>query len=112
MPEVLRPFPIIRGQYDSPYHRGDPLYRTLEQQGVPASVPWSFVAPHEAQAKSNHDQTLVRLAQRGGLSPGELLAVVTGQCWSAIQDDTVAIEPLLKLIAKHTRTDKGDTDGD
>jgi len=42
-------------------------------------VPWDFVAPHEAQAKRNHDQSLERLAERGGLSWLELYAVLTGR---------------------------------
>lgn len=46
-----------------------------------ASVPWEFIAPHEAQAQRNHAQTLKRLAERGGLSAKEMLAVVTGQHW-------------------------------
>lgn len=46
-----------------------------------ASVPWEFIAPHEAQARRNHDQTLRRLAERGGLSAKEMLAVVTGRNW-------------------------------
>lgn len=40
------------------------------------TVAWSFVAPHEAQARINHRQSLERLAQRGGLDPAELWAVV------------------------------------
>lgn len=47
----------------------------------PKSVPWSFVAPHEAQARQNHDQTLERLAERGGLDPKELHSVVHGLSW-------------------------------
>ena len=104
-----RRFPILRGQYRSRFHPADKRHRTLEQQGVPASVQWSFVAPHEAQCKRNHGQTIERLSQRGGLSPAEMWAVVTGKrmCdifemvpdgWDA---DDVAIEPLLRLIEDH-----------
>lgn len=42
----------------------------------PKEVPWEFVAPHAAQAKKNHYQTLEQLAGRGGLSPTELVALV------------------------------------
>ena len=45
------------------------------------SVPWSMVAPCERQALTNHSQTLERLAERGGLSPAELLAVLDGLRW-------------------------------
>ena len=44
-------------------------------------VPWEFVAPHEQQARRNHNQTLKRLAQRGGLSWSELELVLLGQEW-------------------------------
>lgn len=44
----------------------------------PRSIPWDRIAPHEAQAKHNHDQTLERLAQRGGLGPGEIRCAVEG----------------------------------
>ena len=47
--------------------------------GCPASVPWSIVAPHDEQAQRNHNQTLEQLARRGGLSPGELAAVLRGE---------------------------------
>jgi hypothetical protein len=39
-------------------------------------VPLEAVAPFEAQADRNHGQTLKRLAERGGLSPSELVAVM------------------------------------
>lgn len=44
--------------------------------GIPAFVPWHLVAPHEARAQRNHGQTLTRLAERGGLSPGELVSLL------------------------------------
>lgn len=45
--------------------------------GLPTSVPWSLVAPHEAQARLNHGgQSLARLAERGGLGVIELYAIV------------------------------------
>lgn len=41
------------------------------------SIPWWIIAPHEKQAIKNHGgQTLERLAERGGLSPSEALAVL------------------------------------
>lgn len=48
------------------------------------AVPWAFVAPHARQAQANHSQTLVRLAQRQGLDPTELLAVVEDRPWHNI----------------------------
>lgn len=49
------------------------------------SVPWAFVAPHAAQARANHDQTLERLAERGGLSACELVAVLEGRDWEPMR---------------------------
>jgi len=40
------------------------------------AIPWAFIAPHAQQAVVNHAQSLERLAQRGGLSPREALAVI------------------------------------
>jgi hypothetical protein len=66
----------------------------------PVSVPLKLLAPHEAQAQANHGgQTLARLAKRGGLSPLELLAVLTDQPFEGVRhihpDD--AITQILKL---------------
>lgn len=49
--------------------------------GCPTRVPWAFVAPHEGWALKNHDQTLQRLAERGGLSPCEIVAILEGRKW-------------------------------
>lgn len=67
----------------------------------PKSVPWAFVAPHEAQALRNHGQTLQRLAERGGLSAAEMLAVVTGRTWWEMgkPSDIDAAPKLLALLA-------------
>lgn len=51
----------------------------LRDLSCPRSVPWSLVEPDRRQAKRNHSQTLERLAQRGGLSPHELLATLEGR---------------------------------
>jgi hypothetical protein len=48
---------------------------------LPWCVPWEFVAPHEQQAIKNHDQTLKRLAARGGLSWSELDLIIRDQDW-------------------------------
>ena len=69
----LRRFPILT-TYDERRRHPD----------WPQSVPWSLVAPHEAQAKANHYQTLERLAERGGLSPLEMLAVITDRDYDEV----------------------------
>jgi hypothetical protein len=43
-----------------------------------------MLAPHEEQARRNHSQTLQRLAERGGLGPNEMLAVMDGVDWGDI----------------------------
>lgn len=46
------------------------------------SIPWELIGPHEAQAQANHGgQTLKRLAERGGLSAGEAVAVIEDRRW-------------------------------
>jgi hypothetical protein len=47
--------------------------------GLPDSIPWEVIAPHEQQANVNHGQSLESLARMGGLSPYELLAVLLDQ---------------------------------
>ncbi len=44
-----------------------------------STVPWDLVAPHRKGAYANHGQTLEGLADRGGLTWPELLAVMTGR---------------------------------
>lgn len=60
-------FHVLRGQCRVP---------RAESDTWPSTIPWAFVAPHGAQALRNHDQTLERLNERGGLSPLEIFAVV------------------------------------
>ncbi len=40
------------------------------------TIPWHIIQPHEARAILNHDQTLERLAQRGGLAAIEAVCVL------------------------------------
>jgi hypothetical protein len=67
---------------------------------LPQVVRWSLVAPHEKQAKRNHDQTLARLAARGGLSPTELVAVLEDRSWAPMRESS-ASAALLRKIAEH-----------
>jgi hypothetical protein len=83
--------------------------RTLEREiyamGCPKSVPWDFIASHREQCHKNHDQSPERLAERGGLSPQEMIAVVTGQrMWDVVRlSYKVAIPELLRLIGEWKR---------
>lgn len=80
--------------------------REMARLGCPRFVPWSLLEPHEAQAKYNHDQTLKRLAERGGLGPAEMVAVLEGKTLRQIRDlkDSAAVPRLLELLAAHEAT--------
>lgn len=79
------------------------LYESL---GIPRSVPWSMLAPHEAQAERNHDQSLVTLKRRGGLDVSEMAAVITGRTWRQVREAGMTPEQaaaiVLDALAKHT----------
>lgn len=51
---------------------------------LPIAVPWAMIEPHEAWAQKNHGQTLRRLADRGGLSASEVLAVLDDRGYETI----------------------------
>lgn len=64
-----------------------------ERLKMPRSVPWAFVEKFRAQAETNHDQTLERLAQRGGLAPEEMWLAAHGKRnWREMPDEQVAID--------------------
>lgn len=71
--------------------RSFPVLRSHLPRGTtcPRSVPWSLVEPHAAQAKTNHSQTLERLAERGGLSPAELWCLVHDKSLSELPKETM-----------------------
>jgi hypothetical protein len=62
-----------------------------------------LLAPHEKQAKKNHDQTLERLAQRGGLSFCEMVAIIEGVSWRETFKLPIpeALDRLKKHMAAH-----------
>jgi len=70
-------FPIL-------WQGGREYMQELRDLGCPRAAPWSLVAPHGRQAWENHGQSLERLAQRGGLSPRELVAVLRGVAWHEV----------------------------
>lgn len=96
-----RRFPLIW-----PWRREEE--RALVAAGCPRTVAWSLIAPHEAQAQSNHGQSLEQLAARGGLSPAEALAVLTDRAWrDSVHDDARAVPQLLQLIIAHEARAQG-----
>ncbi len=83
-------FPMLRSN-----HRTEPRLRQL---GCLTEVRWVVVEAHEEQARDNHDQTLKRLAERGGLSPCELALLLTDTpLFPSI--DTITIEDAVIAIA-------------
>jgi hypothetical protein len=67
-----------------------PILRSRRPRvGDITAIPWSLVEnpTYRERAKCNHDQTLERLAERGGLAPCELRAIVTGERWDAVAGD-------------------------
>ena len=90
-----------------------PVLLTSQQRIVhpewPRSVPWTLVAPHEAQAKFNYSgQDLRALAKRGGLSPYELLCLLRDEPLEipsrgnpAGWQDLCAMDKIITLLAQH-----------
>jgi hypothetical protein len=64
-----------------------PILRKSNIVGLPASV----VIPMDRQdwARRNHSQSLERLAERGGLSPTEAIAIMLGRPWQAMAIDEI-----------------------
>lgn len=48
---------------------------------VVKSVPFAIMEPHQAQAIANHGRTLDQLAERGGLTPEEAVAIIENRPW-------------------------------
>lgn len=81
--------------------------------GCPRTVPWDFLRPHEQQALDNHSQSLHKLAERGGLGPAEMLAIVEGKSareagfFGAGPQDELAIPKLLEKLAAYEAAHAG-----
>ncbi len=61
----VRMFPILTNRY-----------KRKESWGDLTEIPWAMIAPFSKRAKRNHSQSLETLADRGGLSPSEAIAVL------------------------------------
>lgn len=74
-----------------------PILRNHIKGSCLNQIPWELIASHDKQAQRNHcGQTLLRLKERGGLSPSEAIAVLEDRRWEPIQDeDSVANLKLL-----------------
>ena len=70
------------------------------------TIPWAVIELHSASAQRNHSQTVLRLAERGGLSPCEAVAVLEDRSWHRMEwDDAVA---QLQRLTSHRLTLSGE----
>lgn len=76
--------------------------------GGVTSIPWDLIAPHETRAGLNHRQTLEHLANRGGLSPCEAVAVLEDRRWHKMDADAARAR-LLELAEKGASGEQGET---
>jgi hypothetical protein len=82
------------------------------------SLPWEMIAPYERQAKRNYDQSLKRLAERGGLSCAEAMAVFACLDGSAArnldeqieQESKARLESLLETWESSRRSEDANPD--
>ena len=82
------------GEYYEPY----PILGTRPQQYIPRGL----LMIHEGQAWKNHGQSLSQLAQRGGLSWAEALAIIEGKSWRDAEHNENAAEiTVRKMAAKY-----------
>ncbi|MFA5525779.1 MAG: hypothetical protein WC992_03045 [Acholeplasmataceae bacterium] len=75
--------------------------------GDKAYVPWALVLEHEAQCLANHRQDVVRLADRGGLSPEELAAVLEDRPWRAMEPNEAWRIIVNAVFAYHVKSPSG-----
>lgn len=80
---TIRMFPILW-----PYRRSE--IAALDALSCPRQVPWDLVFAHQGQCLTNHEQTVQRLAERGGLSPSELVAILEDRPWRRMTDEEAA----------------------
>jgi rubrerythrin len=71
-----------------------------------ASIPWALIAPHEARARTNHDQTLERLAERGGLSACEAIAVLDERRWRTMSSPDAELSERVSIFENAARTEE------
>lgn len=62
------------------------------------AIPMTLLEPHERQARRNHGQSLQRLAERGGMSPTEILWLVRGLRWGSTRTQPDDEEQLVKWV--------------
>ena len=74
--------------------------KLMKDLGCPHQIPWRLIEPGRDQALRNHDQTLEKLAQRGGLCPEEIYAVLHGKGLRFIRSEECSLEGSVKFIVE------------
>ena len=74
-----------------------------------AEIPWALIEPHRQRAFDNHDQTLERLSERGGLTPREALCAIENKPLGYVKTMNVvaSYDHLMKLASALTTNPKG-----
>lgn len=75
----MKMFPIMIRNYGE-YQDIDQVRRAYGTSVIVA-LPFPMLEAHEKQAFRNHNQTIARLAERGGLTACEALAVLEDRAW-------------------------------
>ena len=68
-----------------------------DHEGMQDFVKWSMLS--EEQAQKNHSQSLKRLAERGGLSPEEIVWNVKGLGWRERSISELEVKETLTRLA-------------
>jgi len=63
-------------------------------------IPWDMIAPHNAQSLENHQQSITRIAERGGFSRCEAIAVLEDRKWSKMTECD-ADTKLKRMVAEY-----------
>jgi len=93
--------PLVRAQFPIM-----PNYPVRNHPQPPSSIPWSLIAPHEQQAMRNHVQSLNRLAERGGLSACEAVAILEDRDWRKMTE-AEAVERLNEILRSNVELRHG-----
>lgn len=88
---------VTTGWYPKRYPRFPIMKSKVKLNAHVVNLPWEAILPHEAQAKKNHGQSLERLAERGGLSACEAIAILEDRDWKRMDEQDANVELALFL---------------
>lgn len=90
---------------------GEPTVMPITGSILMGEVPFAMLVPHEAQARANHGQSLGQLAERGGLSCCEALAILEDRRWSWMGETDAARDLINKVREWRAARTTGATNG-